>query len=235
MYDALLEDLEDEGTPATEDAVDLADKDDDDDDLGDDLLVAADDGEPDAELKPDELLLAASDDGESWSDDPVRMYLTQMGEIPLLTRRQEIALAKRSLNETAPEAVLQRGEVTQCLSEADLAGLREAMNLILVNDQLVDYAVQVVRRTRSDDAVLVGAGRGEGGLPHSGFAGFILEARDGLGGEAEEDGVVRPGEGGFVHGREGCSGGDDLRRSGSISHTYVRRRICVHARALHAQ
>jgi RNA polymerase primary sigma factor len=28
-------------------------------------------------------------------DDPVRMYLTQMGEIPLLTRDQEIALAKK--------------------------------------------------------------------------------------------------------------------------------------------
>ena len=42
---------------------------------------------------PDELL--AADESESWSDDPVRMYLTQMGEIPLLTRRQEIELAKR--------------------------------------------------------------------------------------------------------------------------------------------
>src|SRR5262245_43564349 len=28
-------------------------------------------------------------------DDPVRMYLTQMGEIPLLRRDQEIALAKK--------------------------------------------------------------------------------------------------------------------------------------------
>jgi RNA polymerase primary sigma factor len=32
---------------------------------------------------------------ESWSDDPVRMYLTQMGEIPLLSRQREVALAKQ--------------------------------------------------------------------------------------------------------------------------------------------
>ena len=37
------------------------------------------------------------DDGDGKQiDDPVRMYLTQMGEIPLLTRNQEINLAKRS-------------------------------------------------------------------------------------------------------------------------------------------
>ena len=34
-------------------------------------------------------------EAESWSDDPVRMYLTQMGEIPLLTRKEEIDLARR--------------------------------------------------------------------------------------------------------------------------------------------
>ena len=43
----------------------------------------------------DDELLAAPEDGESWSDDPVRMYLTQMGEIPLLTRQQEIYLARQ--------------------------------------------------------------------------------------------------------------------------------------------
>jgi len=38
---------------------------------------------------------AKSDVGERRIDDPVRMYLTQMGEIPLLTRDQEIDIAKK--------------------------------------------------------------------------------------------------------------------------------------------
>ncbi|MFO0816109.1 MAG: RNA polymerase sigma factor RpoD [Gemmatales bacterium] len=45
----------------------------------------------------EELFGSFLDDGDSGRriDDPVRMYLTQMGEIPLLTRDQEINLAKR--------------------------------------------------------------------------------------------------------------------------------------------
>jgi len=71
---------------------------------------------------------------------------------------EEFSLGVRSLNEQAPEAVLSRGEVTPCLSESGLDGLRDALALVRVTDQLVEYVVQVVRRTRADDQILVGAG-----------------------------------------------------------------------------
>lgn len=100
LYDALLDELDDDVTSHT-DEIDLADKaddeslelDDDDEliDLGDDIESGA---EAEEESSEDEEPLAG-EEGESWSDDPVRMYLTQMGEIPLLTRQQEIALARQ--------------------------------------------------------------------------------------------------------------------------------------------
>lgn len=56
------------------------------------ILLEGSDDEEEADF--DEELLKY-DGSESWSDDPVRMYLTQMGEIPLLTRQREISLAKQ--------------------------------------------------------------------------------------------------------------------------------------------
>lgn len=83
-----------------------------------------------------------------------------MLKIPMTwpAREEELDLARRSLDEHAPEAVLLRGEVHQCLSHTELADLRDALQLVQVSDQLVEYVVEAVRRTRTDDSILVGAG-----------------------------------------------------------------------------
>jgi len=55
------------------------------------------DVEKEQQLKEDELLekQLVGEEVARRIDDPIRMYLTQMGQIPLLTRRSEIALARK--------------------------------------------------------------------------------------------------------------------------------------------
>ena len=92
---------------------------------------------------------------------------------------EELALARRSLDSQAPEAVLLSGVVTPCLREHELAELRAALGLVTLSEQLVEYVVQVVRRTRTDDAILVGAGpRATQALLRASRAWAALAARD---------------------------------------------------------
>ncbi|MDC0936756.1 sigma-70 family RNA polymerase sigma factor [Pirellulales bacterium] len=87
----LDQDLENDTAVAEVDA-DLGSKKtlEDESDANEEIAIAIDDSADDSSTDDDGPL-----DSESWSDDPVRMYLTQMGEIPLLTRQEEINLARR--------------------------------------------------------------------------------------------------------------------------------------------
>src|SRR4029079_6701943 len=77
-------------------APELDDKSIDDEDETDSLTEADDQDGSDGDIQDlDAESLLEAGDSESWSDDPVRMYLTQMGEIPLLTRKEEIHLARK--------------------------------------------------------------------------------------------------------------------------------------------
>ena len=95
MYDAdgLMDEFDDTLAQDEEEIVLEDDEVIDLDDVEIDECLLADEDDDDASVLEEELLKLEV--GETWSDDPVRMYLTQMGEIPLLTRQREIALARQ--------------------------------------------------------------------------------------------------------------------------------------------
>jgi RNA polymerase primary sigma factor len=96
LYHSLLEDFDDEAVRTPEEDDGFAVQAVAEIEIGDDAEIdVADTADADAPAKLEEEELLSLGDDESWSDDPVRMYLTQMGEIPLLTRAQEIHLAKK--------------------------------------------------------------------------------------------------------------------------------------------
>ncbi|MCI0540107.1 MAG: MoxR family ATPase [Verrucomicrobiales bacterium] len=73
-------------------------------------------------------------------------------------RTEELLLAERTLGQASPEAMLARGAVPQVISSEVLAQVRQTLESMVVRDELVAYAVDIVRSTRQHESVLVGAG-----------------------------------------------------------------------------
>jgi len=91
----------------------------------------------------------------------------------------ELDLAKRFLSGDAPEATLQAGAVQPVLEGAGLDTMRAGLQNVTIREELVAYAVGVVRKTRAHDAILVGASpRATEALILAGRAAAALDERD---------------------------------------------------------
>jgi MoxR-like ATPase len=73
-------------------------------------------------------------------------------------REDELNLAQRMLGKDAPEKVLIEGGVKPIISPEVLGQLRQSLETILVKDELLAYIVDIVRKTRGHQSILVGAG-----------------------------------------------------------------------------
>jgi len=73
-------------------------------------------------------------------------------------RTEELHLAARLLGMDSPEAILAQGQIRPVILPAQIEELRIALHSVTMRDELVAYAVDVVRATREHEAVLVGAG-----------------------------------------------------------------------------
>jgi len=73
-------------------------------------------------------------------------------------REEELTLARRTLGRDAPEATLAGGTVKAVIGAEELRALREELAAITMREELISYTVDVVRATRANESVLVGAG-----------------------------------------------------------------------------
>jgi MoxR-like ATPase len=71
---------------------------------------------------------------------------------------EELTLARRMLGKDTPEDTLASGAVQQIIKPEVLPKLRAALEGILVKEDLVSYVVDIVRKTRNHQSILVGAG-----------------------------------------------------------------------------
>jgi len=71
---------------------------------------------------------------------------------------QELELANRMVGDNAPERVLAAHAVKPILTPETLTTFREALKIVLIREELVRYLVEIGRKTREHQGILIGAG-----------------------------------------------------------------------------
>ncbi len=94
-------------------------------------------------------------------------------------RDEELTLARRMLGNDAPETTLAGGSVQCVLPGSGVGQLREALADMIMREELVAYVVDVVRKARTHESVLVGCGpRATQALLAASRASAALDGRD---------------------------------------------------------
>ena len=70
----------------------------------------------------------------------------------------ELTLARSMMANASPESILAGETLKPVLAEGELTTVRKTLSEIVVRDELLAYIVELVRRTREHESVLVGAG-----------------------------------------------------------------------------
>ncbi len=91
----------------------------------------------------------------------------------------EVTLARRCLGSEAPERQLQQGQVRCVLQRQELPELTASLEGVTIEPELLQYAVAIIRATRTHEAVMVGAGpRATQALLLASRAAAALDGRD---------------------------------------------------------
>jgi len=73
-------------------------------------------------------------------------------------RDEELMLARRTMGVGSPEATLASGALQPVVTAETLAAMRSQLDHIVLREELLAYLVDIVRATRQNESVLVGAG-----------------------------------------------------------------------------
>jgi MoxR-like ATPase len=94
-------------------------------------------------------------------------------------RAGEVALAQRTAGRDAPEIILNGGSIQPVIRMDQLVSVREQLLDMVMRDELIAYAVDLIRATRQHDSILVGAGpRATQALILAGRASAAVGGRD---------------------------------------------------------
>lgn len=73
-------------------------------------------------------------------------------------REEEVLFAKKTIEGYSPEIIFETNELSPIIQQGHLSRLRNYLNDVTVKDSILDYIVDVIRKTRTHESILVGAG-----------------------------------------------------------------------------